>query len=212
MTTIRTSAELIAIYLEGQTFEKKSRLAKQLNTITDEIDRIVDLMNSVLTISKDDAGKTNFNPVSFDIKQLCRTVIDISFKNNTDGRKLKTSFSGNNFLVFADINLMKYSIFNVLNNAFKYSKGSGDVTLKLLSSATKITVKIIDKGIGIPEEDQQKLFNTFFRASNTDGIQGTGLGLYIVKTFTERNSGTVKLESTLGKGTTITLEFPLQKT
>ena len=168
-------------------------------------------MNSVLTISKDDAGKTNFNPVSFDLKQLCRTVIDISFKNNKDGRKVKTSFSGNNFLVFADINLMKYSIFNVLNNAFKYTKGSGDVTLKLLSSATKITVKIIDKGIGIPPEDQHKLFNTFFRASNTDGIQGTGLGLYIVKTFTERNSGTVQLESTLGKGTTITLEFPLQK-
>jgi PAS domain S-box-containing protein len=212
MTTIRTSAELIAIYLEGQNFEKKSRLEKQLNTITDEIHRIVDLMNSVLTISKDDAGKTNFNPIQFDLKQLCLNVIDISFKNNTDGSKVKTYFEGANFLVFADINLMKYSIFNVLNNAFKYSQGSGDVSLKLSASASKVTVQIIDQGIGIPEEDQQKLFNTFFRASNTDGIQGTGLGLYIVKTFTERNSGTVKLESVLGKGTTITLEFPLQKT
>jgi signal transduction histidine kinase len=139
-------------------------------------------------------------------------VIETSFANQLHGRTVQTYFKGDNFLVFADINLMKYSIFNVLNNAFKYSQGSGDVTLQLSASASKVRVQIIDRGIGIPAEDQQKLFNTFFRASNTDGIQGTGLGLYIVKTFTERNSGTVKLESVLGKGTTITLEFPLQKT
>jgi signal transduction histidine kinase len=168
-------------------------------------------MNSVLTISKEDAGKTNFNPIQLDLKQLCLGVIDTSFKNLQDGRQVETYFKGDNFPVFADINLMKYSIFNVLNNAFKYSKGSGDVILQLSASVSTVTIQIIDQGIGIPEEDQQKRFNTFFRASNTDGIQGTGLGLYIVKTFTERNSGTVKLESVLGKGTTITLEFPLQK-
>ena len=211
MTTIRTSAELIAIYLEGQTFEKKPRLEKQLITITDEIDRIVDLMNSVLTISKDDAGKTKFNPIQFDLKELCLNVIETSFTNQPHGSTVQTYFEGDNFLVFADINLMKYAIFNLLNNAFKYSQGFGDVTLKLSASASTVRVQIIDQGIGIPAEDQQKLFNTFFRASNTDGIQGTGLGLYIVKTFTERNSGTVKLESVLGKGTTITLEFPLDK-
>lgn len=212
MTTIRTSAELIAIYLEGQNFEKKPRLEKQLNTITGEIDRIVDLMNSVLTISRNDSGKTNFNPIQLDLKQLCLNVIETSFVHQEDGSKVQTHFEGENFLVFADKNLMEYSLFNVLNNAFKYSKGSSDVIVKLSTQASKVTVEIIDQGIGIPEEDQHKLFNTFFRASNTDGIQGTGLGLYIVKTFTERNSGTVKLESVLGKGTTITLEFPLQKT
>ena len=212
MTTIRTSAELIAIYLEGQNFEKKPRLEKQLNTITGEIDRIVDLMNSVLTISRNDSGKTNFNPIQLDLKQLCLNVIETSFVHQEDGSKVQTHFEGGNFLVFADKDLMEYSLFNVLNNAFKYSKGSGDVIVKLSTQASKVTVEIIDQGIGIPEEDQHKLFNTFFRASNTDGIQGTGLGLYIVKTFTERNSGTVKLESVLGKGTTITLEFPLQKT
>lgn len=209
MTTIRTSAELIAMYLEGQNFEKKPRLEKQLNTITEEIDRIVELMNSVLTISKDDAGKTKFNPVQFDLKLLCLGVIDTSFKNLKDGRMVETYFKGDNFLVFADKHLMEYSIFNLLNNAFKYSQGSGDVILKISASASKVTVQIIDQGIGIPEEDQHKLFNTFFRASNTDGIQGTGLGLYIVKTFTERNSGTVQLESALGKGTKVSLIFPI---
>jgi PAS domain S-box-containing protein len=209
MTTIRTSAELIAIYLEGHSFEKKPRLEKQLSTITGEIDRIVELMNSVLTISKEDAGKTNFNPVRFDLKQLCLQVIETSFDNQMDGRKVETCIEGEKFLVFADKNLMEYSIYNVLNNAFKYSQGSGDVILKLSASASNVNLEIIDRGIGIPEEEQDKLFNTFFRASNSNGIQGTGLGLYIVKTFTEKNSGTIKLESVLGKGTTITLQFPL---
>ena len=211
MSTIRTSAELISIYLEGHTFEKKQRLENQLNTITGEIDRIIELMNSVLTISKNDAGKTNFNPIIFDLKQLCIDVIKTSYDNQKDGSKVKTVFEGTNFLVFADKNLMEYSIFNLLNNAFKYSQGSGDVILKL-SSSSNLILQIIDQGIGIPKEDQHKLFNTFFRASNTNGIQGTGLGLYIVKTFTEKNSGKIQLESLLGKGTKVTLEFLLQKT
>lgn len=211
MTTIRTSAELIAIYMDGQTFEKAQRVDKQLNTITGEIDRIIELMNSVLTISKNDAGKTNFHPIKFDLKQLCLDVIETSFDNQKDGGKVQIFFEGTDFMVFADKNLMEYSLFNLLNNAFKYSQGTGDIKLNISSNSSKIILEIIDFGIGIPEEDQQKLFNTFFRASNTNGIQGTGLGLYIVKTFTEKNSGNIQLESHLGKGTKVTLEFPLQK-
>jgi PAS domain S-box-containing protein len=219
MTTIRTSTELIAIYMEGlkdlymagQDSEIAQRLDKQLNTITGEIDRIIELMNSVLTISKEDSGKTNFNPMAFDLKQLCNTIIETSFENRKDGRKVITTFRGNDFIVFADKSLMGYSLFNLFNNAFKYSEGSGDVILNVTSTKSKVNIEIIDFGIGIPEEDQKKLFNTFFRASNTNGIQGTGLGLYIVKTFTEKNSGNIQLKSHLGKGTTVTLQFPLQK-
>ncbi|MFV5685685.1 PAS domain S-box protein [Flavobacterium sp. GB2R13] len=209
MTTIRTSTELIAMYLEGCNFENSIHVAKRVNTITEEIDRIVELMDAVLTISKDDSGKTSFNPVEFDLKQVCINVIENSYSEQIDKRKVETSFDGENFVVFADINLMKYSLFNLLNNAFKYSKGTVDVILKLFIKESKVVVEIIDFGIGIPEEDQTKLFNTFFRASNTNGIQGTGLGLYIIKTFTEKNFGTVQLESELGKGTKVTLQFPL---
>jgi PAS domain S-box-containing protein len=211
MTTIRTSSELIEMYLEDQEFEKKEKLNKQLNTISGEIDRIIELMNAVLTISKDDSGKTNFNPSNVNLKQLCLDVIETSFSNQKDLRKVQTVFKGINFNVFADKNLMVYSLFNILNNAFKYSEGTTDVQLALSVKNSKIELKIIDFGIGIPEQDQPKLFNTFFRASNTNGIQGTGLGLYIVKTFTEKNSGNIKLVSELGKGTQVTMRFPLLK-
>ena len=211
MTTIRASVELISIYLEGLTFEKKQRLENQLNTITGEIDRIVELMNSVLTISKNDSGKTNFNPIKFNLKQLCIDIIKTSFDNQKNGNRVQTLFKGSNFDVFADRNLMEYSIFNLLNNAFKYSEESGDIILNLTAKSSEVTIEIIDFGIGIPEEDQHKLFNTFFRAKNTNGIPGTGLGLYIVKTFTEKNSGKIQLESLLGKGTKVRLIFTAQK-
>ena len=211
MTTIRTSAELIEMYIEGHNFVHSTQLQKRINTITEEIDRIVELMNAVLTISKDDAGKTNFNPIVFDLKQICLDVIETSYSHQIGGRKVQTVFKGDNFTVFADKNLMEYSLFNLLNNAFKYSEGSGDILLNLTSTNNEIEIQIIDFGIGIPEKDIPKLFNTFFRASNTEGIQGTGLGLYIVKTFTERNSGSIQVTSELGKGTKVTLHFPLLK-
>lgn len=208
MTTIRTSAELIDMYIEGQTFENSNKLSKHTENITYEIDRIIDLMNSVLTISREDSGKTTFNPFVFDLKELCLSIIEKHFGSQQEGGKVKTSIIGNEFLIFADKNLMEYAILNLLNNAFKYSGSKKDVHLNLGIKQSSIKLEIIDFGIGIPKKEQSNLFNTFFRASNTNGIQGTGLGLYIVKTFTEKNSGTVTLESKLDKGTKVTLEFP----
>ncbi len=208
MTTIRTSAELIEMYIEGQSVGHNDHLRRQIKRIIDEIDRIVELMNAVLTISKDDSGKTKFIPTKFDLKELCQNVIETSFSQNKDYRKVEMQFEGNDFLIYADKNLVQYSLFNILNNAFKYSEGTRDVQLKIKENEATIEIDVIDFGIGIPAEDQPKLFNTFFRASNTDGIQGTGLGLYIVKTFIEKNSGNIHLESKLGKGTKITIELP----
>lgn len=211
MTTIRASAELISMYLENQNLENGNRLLKRVMIITEEIDRIVELMNAVLTISKEDSGKTNFNPTVFDLKEFCLEIIDNSFLNNRNLPMVTTNFNGLTFTVNADKKLMEYALFNILNNAFKYSQEFEEVVLCLSSTGDTIIIEIIDFGIGIPKQDQLKLFNTFFRASNTDGYQGTGLGLYIAKTFTEKNSGTIALESELGKGTKVTMKFPLIK-
>ena len=210
MTTIRTSAELITMYLDGLDFNFNSQVEKRVQTITKEIDRIVELMDAVLTISKDDAGKTSFNPIYCNLKEICLDVIETSYGHLKDNRVVEATYEVENAIVFADVNLIKYSLFNVLSNAFKYSQGSSEnIRLHLFVNDNKVGIEVIDFGIGIPEEDQSKLFNTFYRASNSDGIQGTGLGLYIIKMFTKKNSGKVKLESKLGEGTKVTLKFPL---
>ncbi len=212
MTTIRSSAELIALYLKNQPIENQELVQKRIATIKGEIDRIVALMNTVLVISKDDLGKTDFEPLIFDLKQTCIDVVEICDFDQKDGRKVNIIIVGSNFAVFADKNLMEYIFLNLLNNAFKYSKESGkEVDLKITKTIDFISVEITDYGLGIPEVDQDKLFNTFFRASNTHGIQGTGLGLYIVKTFTERNGGTISLKSKLGTGTVVNVQFPVAK-
>lgn len=211
MTTIRSSAELINMYLENNNSYNDNRLQKRATIITEEIDRIVDLMNTVLIISKEDSGKTDFNPILFDLKQVCLKIINVNYSEQKDGRKVTILTEGTSFTVLADKNLMEYSLFNILNNAFKYSVGCSDVVFNIFTSDNIITLEIIDDGIGIPKADHHKLFNSFFRASNTTGIDGTGLGLSIVKTFTEKNSGTIKVESLIGKGTKVTLQFPLHK-
>jgi PAS domain S-box-containing protein len=209
MTTIRTSAELINMYLEGPKIEDNTRLQKRVDIITQEIDRLVELMNAVLTISKEDSGKTTYAPSLLNLKTLCAETVDKNF-SEVQG-KVKIKSVGTNFLVHADRNLMEYSISNILSNGFKYSSNSTDIELNITSTATACKIQVVDHGIGIPKKDQDKLFNTFYRASNTDGIPGTGLGLHIVKTFVEKNKGTVTLESELGKGTTVTMSFPLIK-
>ena len=211
MTTIRTSAELITMYLENCQFNEAPQIEKRVKTITEEIDRIVELMDAVLTISKDDAGKTSFNPVVCNVNEVCKEVIETSFNNQKDNRKVEIDFANKQIYIYADINLIKYTLFNVLSNAFKYSEGCGNVKLNLFQKEDTVQIEIIDNGIGIPKEDQSKLFNTFYRASNSNGIQGTGLGLYIIKMFTKKNSGRVYLESELGKGTKVILTFPLYK-
>lgn len=211
MTTIRTSAELITMYLQNCQFTEAPQIEKRVKTITEEIDRIVELMDAVLTISKDDAGKTNFNPIVCNLNEICKEVIESSFNNQKDDRKVEVFFEVMNVAIFADSNLIKYTLFNVLSNAFKYSEGCGNVKLNLSIVNDSVQIDVIDNGIGIPKEDQSKLFNTFYRASNSNGIQGTGLGLYIIRMFTKKNSGRVYLESELGKGTKVTLRFPLYK-
>jgi PAS domain S-box-containing protein len=211
MTTIRTSAELITMYLQNCQFSEAPQIEKRVKTITEEIDRIVELMDAVLTISKDDAGKTNFNPIVCNLNEICKEVIESSFNNQKDNRKVEVFFEVMNVAIFADSNLIKYTLFNVLSNAFKYSEGCGNVKLNLSIVNDSVQIDVIDNGIGIPKEDQSKLYNTFYRASNSNGIQGTGLGLYIIRMFTKKNSGRVYLESELGKGTKVTLRFPLYK-
>lgn len=161
MTTIRSSAELIAMYIKKNELVQNPQIEKRVETITSEIDRIVELMDAVLTISKDDAGKTNFNPVVCNLNDICLDVIETNFSDQKDQRIVEVNFEAQDAEIYADINLIKYSLFNVLSNAFKYSEGAGNVKLNILLLDAYVAIEVIDNGIGIPLEDQSKLFNTF---------------------------------------------------
>jgi len=107
-------------------------------------------------------------------------------------------------VVGADITLV-----NLLSNAFKYSPPGSTVQLRLACQDNWATLRIQDQGIGIPLEDQARLFETFHRARNVGNIHGTGLGLTIVKRAVDLHQGTIAVESQVGVGTTFTVTLPL---
>ncbi len=209
LSTIYSSTELIEMYLNKYEKIANKNIVKHLEIIKEEIDRITQLMDDVLHLTKEDSKNTKSKIEIFNLAEICLKVIENNFSNDKEGRKIISHFESQEMLVEGDRNLITYSIINLINNAFKYSEGRGDVELNLSKDEHNVMLKIIDKGIGIPESDLPYLFNTFYRAKNTDGIPGTGLGLVIVKTFIEKNKGKIYLESKINKGTTATIQLPI---
>jgi len=113
--------------------------------------------------------------------------------------------------VEADQALLHQAVYNLVENAIKYTPNGGEVTINLLSDADTLTFAIKDSGIGIPQDDLKRLFEKFFRGTNREALaqRGTGLGLAIVKSIAERHGGKVWVESELGKGSTFFLLIPL---
>ncbi len=108
-----------------------------------------------------------------------------------------------------DEKILRHILINLLSNAIKYSPGGGEIRLQLSRSEGEVTLRISDQGIGIPVEDQARIFEVFHRASNAESFAGTGLGLAIVKSNVEAHGGTIMFDSNQGQGTVFTVRLPL---
>jgi len=107
-----------------------------------------------------------------------------------------------------DVHLFEHALINVLTNALKYSKGRPDPIVELdYTAQSGVEIRVKDFGVGIPENEIDKVFESFYRASNVEEISGTGLGMAIVKQYVMLNNGTVQIHSELGKGTTVIIKF-----
>ena len=111
----------------------------------------------------------------------------------------------------ADQALLQQALYNLVENALKYTAEGGIVTIQLQPAPGSLTFAVQDSGMGIPESDMKRLFEKFYRGSNREALaqRGTGLGLAIVKSIAERHSGKVWVESELGKGSIFYLQIPL---
>ena len=108
-----------------------------------------------------------------------------------------------------DKKLLRNILINLLSNAVKFSEEESKIYLHAVLTGQRLTISIRDEGIGISEEDQQHMFTSFFRGRNATNIQGTGLGLHIVRRYVDLLHGDISMESTLGKGTTVTIDLPV---
>jgi len=203
LTSMQTSVELIDMYLDNVDIPQKSSVDNHLNRINIEIKKLGDLMSDILTIGKIDEGKVPSNKEDIDISNLIVDLLASYFNNRTDNRKVQFDNNTTPSKLFVDKRLISHAIINLLTNAFKYS--AGNPVLNLHENSKNIFIEIIDNGIGIPNEELDNLFQSFYRATNARNIEGTGLGLVIVKEFVNINGGEIFVESELNKGSKFTI-------
>ncbi len=203
LTSMQTSVELIDMYLEKVDIPQKSSIDNHLNRINIEIKKLGDLMSDILTIGKIDEGKVPSNKEDVDISNLIVDLLTSYFNNRTDSRKVQFNNNTIPSKLFIDKRLISHAIINLLTNAFKYS--AGNPVLNLRENSKNIFIEIIDNGIGIPKNEIDNLFQSFYRASNARNIEGTGLGLVIVKEFVNINGGEIFVESEINKGSKFTI-------
>lgn len=207
---IVTSIDLVRLILEkaGQLSDSVER---HLEKAMGEISRLTHLMDNLLLAGKVDLGKISFKPVRQDFKKFLQEYLE-EVMVMWPARKIKLEVVHESILADFDEKLMRHVMSNLLSNAFKYSPANTSVLVKLKSTKTKVCIDVIDQGIGIPRQEINQLFQSFYRASNAEHIDGTGMGLVIVRQFVELHGGTVKINSEENHGCSVEICIPLKST
>jgi signal transduction histidine kinase len=206
LSTILSSASLIAKYNAPGDEEKRN---KHISRIKSSVNNLTGILNDFLSIGKLEEGKITNDPVSFDITHFSEELIEEITPLLKEGQYIEYSHQGDNTSILTDKQLLKNALLNLLSNASKYSEAGKPIELTSSITDKACMIAVTDHGIGIPDTDKQHLFSRFYRAQNVTNIQGTGLGLTIVKRYVELMSGMIKFNSELNKGSTFTIMLPL---
>ncbi|MEM6964042.1 MAG: PAS domain S-box protein [Bacteroidota bacterium] len=204
LSSILSSANLIGRYEKE---EQQINRMKHVHRIESSVKNLSGILNDFLSLEKLESGKVRWHPVALDFEEYIGQVIDEVTLIAKGEQKIIHEHTGAS-TVFADEHLVKNILINLLSNAIKYSPDDKVVELVTESQDGHLSIKVRDYGIGIPEEDQKYMFTRFFRANNVMNIQGTGLGLTIVKRYLDLMNGKIWFESTQGEGTTFFVEIP----
>ncbi len=204
LSTILSSISLIEKYDElGNEEKKKAHFEK----IKKNIRNLTNMLNDTLTISRIEENMIAVNPEMTNIHDLLAEVIAETDGLKGENREIIVNFAGEENLEL-DQKILRVVLSNILSNALKYSEK--DVVMDVAGTKQYLEINVTDKGIGIPELAQSKLFDRFYRAENAENIQGTGLGLNIVKSYISLLKGELSLKSIENVGTTIFIKIPIK--
>ncbi len=207
LTNISLNVQLLQKYLKDNRLEK-AQFA--INRLLNAERRLTALLNEVSLVSKDQSGRLSFTPEKWNIRLLTDDLleqIDYLLQPNVNVKILESD----NRQALMDKNLLTHILGNFISNAIKYSPKESSIEVIIGANLNgEYEIRVIDQGVGIPKEEQQFLFDPYFRASNTKDISGTGLGLNIAKRCVELHGGKLILNSDVGTGTEIAAIIPLQ--
>lgn len=204
LSTVLSSASLIGKY---KTTEDDDKRQKHVGRIKSAVNNLTAILNDFLSISRIEEGKIYNVPTTFNLYSFATEIVEEMQGYLKVGQVINYQHEGDQ-VIDLDKQLLKNILLNLLSNGSKYSGEGKKIFLKTTMSGRELIITVQDQGIGIPEADQTHLFTPFFRAQNVTNIQGTGLGLNIVKRFVEIMEGTLQYESVLNQGTTFTICIP----
>ena len=209
LAVIRTSVDLLLNYSEHM---DDARRQGKLERISEQIDHMLSLMEGVLTLSKADAGKLKLTLATIELRPFCEKIWQDMLDAQQDVYDTVLDVATRHQTFVADEQMLQLALINLLSNAFKYTPTGGKIRLIVRDEDEMLLFEIQDSGKGIPEKDQKRLFEPFFRASNTGDISGTGLGLVIAMNYVELHGGTISMQSEEHVGTTMIVRVPLIQT
>ncbi len=204
LSTVLSSAALISKYKELNEGEK---MDKHIKRIKDSVKHLNELLEDFLSLGKLEEGKIKPKVEQFDLKEHIEELVEEMRSVVKQQQIIHLSYEGE-ALFTSDKGLIKNILINLISNAIKFSPENGQIWLNICNEPGKLGLTVKDEGIGISKEDQQHLFSSFYRAKNVVNIEGTGLGLHIVKRYVELLLGTLELQSEINRGTIISIVLP----
>jgi PAS domain S-box-containing protein len=208
LSGILTSATLAEKYTKE---EQQPKREKHLVTIRNKVHYLNNILNDFLSIERLDSGRGQYKFSKFRLKRLINEVIYNANITLKDGQEISYPKDIEDVELFMDEKILELILSNLLGNAIKYSPENTSIQFMIDFHDDLIVFKIKDQGRGIPKKDQKHIFERYFRAENALLDQGTGIGLNIAKTHLENLGGTIQFESEENKGTTFTIEVPMDK-
>ncbi len=205
LSTIMSSASLIHQYMERKEDDK---VTKHVGRVKSSVTHLTSILNDFLSLGKLEEGKIDVNKELIDVAEFLNEVREEISATLRKGQMLHINMEGAAQRLHSDPRILRNILFNLISNGSKYSHENKSLFLNCSSEAKQFLFTIRDEGIGIPMADQKHMFERFFRASNAGNVEGTGLGLNIVRRYVDLLDGTISFVSEYEKGSVFTVSIP----
>ena len=206
LSTILSSADLIEAYIQTEQNEKR---LKHTTRIKSSVSNLTGILNDFLSLSKLEEGIVHVEKTVFELNAFCESILEELQGVLKPNQNILHNKLTKKYMIQLDKKLLRNILFNLFSNASKYSEDGKPIHCSTSIQNQHLKIIVRDEGIGIPKEDQIHLFSRFFRAHNVENIQGTGLGLNIVKRYVELLNGEISFISEESKGTTFFVKIPI---
>jgi len=208
MSSIRGLAEILQ---EGRV-KDKAKQKELISLVASESSRLSRFLHNILDFGKIEKDVKTYNFQRVDMQSMIEEAIKLcQYRSEADEIVFNTKYPGKPLFLEVDLDAVKQALTNLLDNAIKYSTDEKKIVIELLPKSKQVEIRITDKGIGIPLEVQEKIFEGFYRHSEAGqhSPKGVGLGLKIVKHIMKAHGGEIRVDSQPGKGSTFSLIFPV---